>query len=142
MAIVLAAGIPGADLSALPVSMTDGRTEGTGRSYPIPASDSVNVDREEQVIVVRYQNHVFAFNLACPHQNAAVKWVASDQRFQCTKHDSRYKPDGEYTSGRATRNMDRFAIRKDGASVVIDLDRLFRSDEDAAGWAAASVAVG
>ena len=43
--------------------------------------------------------------LSCPHQNNAVKWVAKDHCFQCTKHDSQYQPDGVYTSGRATRNL-------------------------------------
>ena len=55
---------------------------------------------------------VYAFALACPHENAAVKWVAKEQRFQCTRHDSRYTPEGQYTSGRATRNLDRFPIRR------------------------------
>ena len=57
------------------------------------------------------------------------------------KHDSRYQPDGVYTSGRATRNMDRFPIRKDGNTIVIDLDRVFHSDADKDAWAAASLAV-
>jgi hypothetical protein len=37
--------------------------------------------------------------------------------------------------------MDRFAIRRDGAELVVDLDRLIRSDQDPAGWAAATVAL-
>ena len=43
--------------------------------------------------------------------------------------------------GRATRNLDRFPIQKDGASVLVDVTRVFRSDQEAAGWAAAFVAV-
>jgi nitrite reductase/ring-hydroxylating ferredoxin subunit len=111
------------------------------KRYPIPASDGATIDRDTQVILVRYQNHVIALALACPHQNAAVKWLPSDGRFQCTKHDSRYTPDGVHTSGRATRNMDRFPITRDGASVVVDVSRVFRSDQDAAGWAGAAVGV-
>jgi Rieske Fe-S protein len=63
----------------------------------------------------------------------------NDHRFQCTHHDSKYTPDGTYTSGRATRNMDRFPIRRDGATLHVDVTRVFHSDQDAAGWAAASV---
>ena len=81
------------------------------------------------------------FALACPHENNAVKWVAEDHRFQCTKHDSRYQPDGVHTAGRATRNMDRFEVRRDGDSVVMDLHRWFQSDKDPAGWVAAAIAV-
>jgi Rieske Fe-S protein len=107
----------------------------------IPASDSVNIDHKAQVILVRAQGHVFVFNLACPHQNAAVKWLPADARFQCTKHNSKYTPDGVYLAGRATRNLDRFAVRRDGNFVVADLDRLIQSDKDAAGWAAAMIPV-
>lgn len=109
------------------------------RRYPIPPTDSVNIDRQAQVIVVRSGAHVFAFSLACPHENAAVKWVEKDHRFQCTKHDSRYQADGTHISGRATRNLDRFPVRKDGATLVVTTDVTFHSDADPTGWAAAVV---
>ena len=109
------------------------------RRYPIPPTDSVNIDRQAQVIVVRSGVHVFAFSLACPHENAAVKWVEKDHRFQCTKHDSRYQADGTHISGRATRNLDRFPVRKDGATLVVTTDVTFHSDADPTGWAAAVV---
>jgi len=76
-----------------------------------------------------------------PHENAVVKWLAKDGRFQCSKHDSQYTPNGTYTSGHATRNLDRFPIRRDGNSVVVSLDRVFHSDQNAQAWAAASVDV-
>jgi nitrite reductase/ring-hydroxylating ferredoxin subunit len=138
LAMAVAAALP-SELLAAPVRDISGGGSRQDHTYPIPGADSVNIDRAEQVILVRYQNHVFAFNLSCPHQNAAVKWVEGAHRFQCTKHDSQYQPDGIYTSGRATRNMDRLPIRRDGGSVIVNLDRLIQSDADAAGWAAAIV---
>lgn len=126
---------------SLPVFMTQGVQNGAEIRYPVPPTDSVNVDRTAQVIVARSQGHLYVFALSCPHQNNAVKWVPKDHRFQCTKHDSRYQPDGVHTSGRATRNMDRYAIRRDGDAVVVDLHRWFQSDKDPAGWAAAALAV-
>jgi hypothetical protein len=42
------------------------------KRYPIPASDRATIDRDAQVILVRYQNRIVALALACPHQNAAV----------------------------------------------------------------------
>jgi Rieske Fe-S protein len=134
-------GLASGSALALPVATTSGSQSGSDRRYPIPAADSVNVDREVQTIVVRYQGHVYIFALTCPHQNAAVKWLPKDHRFQCTKHDSEYQPDGTHTAGRATRNLDRFAVRRDGDVVVADLNRLFQSDKDAALWAAAAIAV-
>ena len=126
---------------ARPVFMTEGVQAGGEMRYPIPAADGVNVDRKAQLIVSRLQGHVWVFALACPHENNVVKWLPKDRRFQCTKHDSQYQPDGVHTSGRATRNMDRFVIKRDGDSVVVDLHRWIQSDKDPAGWAAATIAV-
>ena len=47
---------------------------------------------------------------------------SGSQRFQCTKHDSQYQPDGLHTAGRATRNLDRYVIRRDGDSVVVTVN--------------------
>jgi Rieske Fe-S protein len=107
--------------------------------YPVPTADGVSLDRRAQIILVRAGSHVYAMALACPHENAAVKWLNADRRFQCTKHDSRYTPDGLYTSGHATRNLDRFPVRLDGASIVVTTDRVYRSDQDLAAWTAARV---
>jgi Rieske Fe-S protein len=60
-------------------------------------------------------------------------------RFECSRHDSRYEPDGTYTSGRATRNMDRFALRRSGGTVVVDISRLIQSDTNKAQWEAAAL---
>jgi nitrite reductase/ring-hydroxylating ferredoxin subunit len=116
-------------------------TSGTERRYPIPAADGASIDRSHQVILVRSRSQVFAFALSCPHQNTALKWLPKDGRFQCPKHESRYKPDGTFIDGRATRNMDRFAIRLDAGSVVVDLSKWFQSDRDPHGWASAVVGV-
>ena len=65
--------------------------------------------------------------------------LAAAHRFQCPKHKSQYQPDGEFITGRATRGMDRLGIRRDGSTVVVDLDALHKQDDDPAGWAAAVV---
>jgi nitrite reductase/ring-hydroxylating ferredoxin subunit len=129
------------DLRALPVHLVNSTALGAERAFPIPPADSVNIDRQTSMILVRAQGKVFAFALSCPHERAAVKWVDKAGRFQCTKHDSKYTPDGTYVSGRATRNLDRFPIRKDNTNVLVDLDRVFRSDLDAAGWNAAVISI-
>lgn len=123
------------------IAWTTGTQAGHQRRYPIPAADGVSIDRDAQVILVRAQNKIMAMALACPHQNAAVKWLPDDHRFQCTKHDSMYQPDGTYTSGRATRNLDRFPVQRDGASVLVDVSRVYRSDQDGAAWGSALVAL-
>jgi nitrite reductase/ring-hydroxylating ferredoxin subunit len=141
--VIAAIALLPADLKALPMHWVEGAPVGAGgeRAFPIPAADSVNVDREVAMILVRAQGKIFAFALSCPHEHASVKWIDKEGRFACTKHDSKYLPDGKYISGRATRHMDRFPIRKDGGNVVINLEAVFHSDLDAAGWSAAEVAV-
>jgi len=134
-------GVGAAEARALPVYITAGVQTGGERRYPIPSADGVNVDRSANLILVRFQNHMYVFSLSCPHQNNAVKWVPKDLQFQCTKHDSHYQPDGLHVSGRATRNMDRYVIRKENDEVVVDLHHWIQSDKDPAGWAAATIAL-
>jgi len=127
---------------AVPVAEAAAGPAGPGElSYPLPAADGVTIDRENQVILVRFQQKVYAFGLACPHENTALRWRERDGRFQCPRHESQYKPDGTFIQGRATRNMDRFAVRRDGGNVIVDTNRLFRSDQQVADWGAATVAV-
>lgn len=109
--------------------------------YPIPAADGVSIDSKNDVIIARVGDSAYAFALACPHQNTALRWLKKDNRFQCPKHQSKYKPSGEFISGRATRNMDRLPIRLEGTTLVVDTSREIKSDADAAQWAAAVVKI-
>ena len=133
-------GVASDDLARLPVSFTTVvAAAGSERKYPVPETDGVTIDRSNQVIVVRYQQHLYAFNLACPHENTALKWLPKDGRFQCPKHESRYQPTGVFIDGRATRHMDRLGVRVDGNTLIVDLNKFYRSDKDPAAWAAATV---
>lgn len=115
---------------------------GKNVTYPIPAADGVTIDKDNQVILVRNQGALYAFALSCPHQRTALKWKEDDSRFQCPKHKSKYQPDGTFISGRATRGMDRYALKKKGAEVLVDVGTLFKEDKDKAGWTAAVVTLG
>jgi len=128
--------------AALPVSMIDAiARKGAGITYAIPSTDGVQIDKDNEVILVRWQGNVYAFNLSCPHQRTALRWNDSAKEFQCPKHKSKYTPSGSFISGRATRGMDRFAIQRSGASVIVDADRMFEEDENESQWKAAFVKV-
>ena len=128
--------------SALPVSMMEAVGRGSaGITYAIPAADSVQIDNDNEIILVRWQNVVYAFNLSCPHQRTPLRWNDSAKEFQCPKHHSKYKPDGDFISGRATRGMDRLGIARQGANVLVDADKLFEEDANEAEWKAAFVRV-
>ena len=147
MSVAALAAMAGVELAtgsrgSLPVLEGTGIASGnTERSYPLPAADGVTIDRDEQVIVVRFQQRAFVFNLACPHENTALRWKDALGHFQCPRHESQYQPDGTFISGRATRNMDRFAVRRNGDSVLAELNRLFRSDQQPQEWASAVIAL-
>jgi len=137
-----ALGIADLDGAALPVAYgASGLESGSERRYPIPQADGVTIDRKNQVITVRYQQQLYAFNLACPHENTALKWLPKDGRFQCPKHESRYQPNGTFIGGRATRNMDRLGVRIEDNMLVVDLSKFYRSDKDPAAWNAAVVTI-
>lgn len=136
----IAVGASPALAAAAPLRwITPRRRDDDTVDYPIPDADGASIDRHEQVILVRHDGSVYAFNLSCPHQNTALRWEAADGIFQCPKHHSKYRPDGTFISGRATRGMDRFALRRNGDDVVVDLDLLYQQDENPAEWAAAVV---
>jgi nitrite reductase/ring-hydroxylating ferredoxin subunit len=132
----------GATAGAMPVRLIDAiARHDEFVTYPLPTADGVFIDRKNEVIVARAANQVYAFMLSCPHQNTALRWNASDHRFQCPKHQSQYAPDGTFIEGRATRSMDRFAVQRKDDNLVVNLDKVFEGDRDAAGWKAASLAL-
>ena len=106
--------------------------------YPLPSADGVQIDSEQEIILVRWQGTIYAFNLSCPHQRTALKWIPEDSRFQCPKHKSKYTPQGNFISGRATRGMDRFSISVEGQQVLVNTDQMHKQDKDPEGWNAAA----
>lgn len=108
-------------------------------TYPIPALDGVTIDKAHEAILVRHEQSVYAFGLSCPHQKTPLRWQEAERRFQCPKHKSRFQPDGAFVDGRATRNMDRYGIRREAETVVVDLGKLYREDENRESWILAVV---
>lgn len=142
-AIALAAiGLAPAGASAMPPRLiTVLSSHLKEKSYAIPAVDGVQIDKDNEVILSRVGKQAYAFALACPHQNTALKWEADDNRFQCPKHKSRYRPDGTYIEGRATRSMDRYAVRLAGNAMVVDVDTVYQEDTEKGLWQQAVVAL-
>lgn len=70
-------------------------------SSPSPGSGST----PSQVASSPYQT--------CVHLGCRVPWCSSSQGFECPCHSSKYSAAGEYSSGPATRNLDRFRVSVD-----------------------------
>ena len=129
--------------AALSVRFAHGlRVSGEEHAYPIPTADGATIDKENEIILVRFEQKVYAFNLSCPHQNTALRWNPDEAQFQCPKHHSRYRPDGIFVSGRATRSMDRLGVRRDGGDVVVNVDQFYRQDKNPTEWEGAVLTVG
>lgn len=142
-ALGMAAAIAGQGSATepLPIGFIAGRRLGRSeKAYPLPGADGVSIDHDDDVILVRHAGRVYAFSLACPHQNTALRWETDEGgQFECPKHHSKYRPDGTFISGRATRGMDRFAIRQEGNQVFVNLDQLYEQDQRPTDWAGAVI---
>ena len=117
------------------------RIVGDEAVYPVPPQDATTIDRDHAVILVRSQSRIYAFVMWCPHQHTALRWQEDAHRFQCPKHKSTFEPNGTFISGRATRAMDRYALRRDGNNVVVDLAKVLQQDKDPEHWGQAVVQV-
>ena len=127
----VALGMAPARASALPLELVSAvDAQGDEKSYAIPAGDGAQIDKKEGIIVARAEGKVYVFSLACPHQNTAIRWYDKEKQFECPKHHSKYRPDGTFIEGRATRGLDRFAVKKNGDMVVAELDKLYEDKKD------------
>jgi nitrite reductase/ring-hydroxylating ferredoxin subunit len=127
-------------LADVPLAFAAGRSIRVDEAaYPIPAEDGATIDKAREVILVRHEKAVYAFSLSCPHQKTPLRWESEANQFRCPKHKSRFQPDGTFIDGRATRDMDRYAIRREGEEVRVSLDKLYRDDENREAWIAAVV---
>src|SRR5258708_35740010 len=73
-------------LFAEPLRLISAKTKGGAlRSYPVPAADGVSIDRDNEVILVRWQNTIYAVALSCPHQHTALLSAEDNNQVQCPK---------------------------------------------------------
>lgn len=115
---------------------------GAQRTYTLPASDAIQIDAENDVIIARWQNRIYAFSLRCPHRGTRLEWLAGERRVFCPKHRARFLPDGSHDSGRRSRNLDRYYLSRQGSSLLVNLDVLRRQDSDPVAWRAAVIVLG
>src|SRR4051812_16416334 len=64
LGVLLGLGVSGRLAASMrPTVVTAHRLAGGKPAYPIPAQDGVQIDRDNAVILVRWQNALYAFNL-------------------------------------------------------------------------------
>jgi nitrite reductase/ring-hydroxylating ferredoxin subunit len=114
---------------------------GRTRTFAMPTADGVSVDDADRVVLVRSRGKVYAFSIECPHRGRALEWQPDGQQFYCPKHKARFSPVGANIGGRRTTALDRFALRREGAVLVVALDRVLSATDTPAEWNAAVVNV-
>ena len=144
VAALFAAGAAASPADALVNAVSETRatrSRGLLRTYALPGTDSISVDVGNDLILARWQNHVYAFSLKCPHRGTQLEWIENEKRIFCPKHKARFTADGTHTSGRGSRDLDRYSLTRQGSSIVVDLGTALRADTDADAWRAAVIAV-
>lgn len=104
------------------------------RTYAIPAVDGVSIDLANAVLIARWENRLYAFSMKCPHKGARLEWRGTEERVYCPRHKARFLADGSHVSGRGRRDLDRYAIRRTGTGLVVDLGQAFRQDREPEAW--------
>jgi nitrite reductase/ring-hydroxylating ferredoxin subunit len=128
-----ASGAPAA-LAKSVLETKPSRSRGMRRTYGLPVQDAISIDVDNDVILARWQNHVYAFSLKCPHRGTQLEWHADERRVFCPKHKARFTAEGLYDSGRRTRDLDRYDIARQGSTVEVDLGALRRADQEPDEW--------
>lgn len=144
VATLFAAGAVASPASALVSAVSETRatrSRGLLRTYPLPATDSISIDVDNDVILARWQGRVYAFSLKCPHRGTRLESLENEKRIFCPKHKARFIADGSHVSGRGSRDLDRYRLSRQGVSVVVDLGAILRADSDADAWRAAVITV-
>jgi cytochrome b6-f complex iron-sulfur subunit len=97
-----------------------------GGDFPIPLAEFKDPDSppEPQTagkfwMVTTAEGEAKALYMVCVHLGCLYKWEASNTRFECPCHGSKYTHDGYYIEGPATRSLDWFETTLEGDVVVV-----------------------
>jgi cytochrome b6-f complex iron-sulfur subunit len=100
-AAALAAQAVNADGSITPVFIPE------ARAYIVPASLTTSAQFEGRSVDA---GGLVALYQRCVHLGCRVPWCQPSQGFECPCHGSKYNSVGEFFSGPAPRNLDRFVV--------------------------------
>jgi cytochrome b6-f complex iron-sulfur subunit len=80
-----------------------------------------------------------AIYMVCTHLGCLYKWEASNNRFECPCHGSKFTHDGYYIEGPAPRSLDSFEVIIEEGQVVVNTGRKITGDPAAESPARAAV---
>jgi cytochrome b6-f complex iron-sulfur subunit len=62
---------------------------------------------------------LLAVNPKCTHNGCAVKWMASEKKYECPCHDAYFAPDGKVLKGPAKTNLATYPVKIVGTQVLV-----------------------
>ena len=88
------------------------------RAYIVPITDE-ELNSSQFVDKSLAAGGFMALFQRCVHLGCRVPWCGTSQGFECPCHGSKYNYTGEYDSGPAPRNLDRFVVElRDGRFII------------------------
>ena len=89
---------------------------GAGRFYLVSYDGEAGDVYDENLVT----EGIMALYQKCVHLGCRVPFCEQSQWFECPCHGSKYNRAGEYRDGPAPRGMDRFPVRVENGTVVVD----------------------
>lgn len=74
-------------------------------------------------LVTSDEGEPMALYMVCTHLGCLYKWEASNSRFECPCHGSKFTHDGHFIEGPAPRSLDYFDLTIEDGQVVVDTGR-------------------
>jgi len=87
----------------------------------VPATDAPPVPEVAgKFWLVNTDEGAKALYMVCTHLGCLYKWQASNNRFECPCHGSKFNKAGFYIEGPAPRSLDTFELAEEDGQVVVD----------------------
>jgi cytochrome b6-f complex iron-sulfur subunit len=87
----------------------------------VPALESAPVaETAGKFWLVNSEDGPKALYMVCTHLGCLYKWEASNNRFECPCHGSKFSKEGFYIEGPAPRSLDEFDLAEENGQLVID----------------------
>lgn len=88
------------------------------RAYIVPFSET-DISRSQFEGLPVVAAGLTALFQRCVHLGCRVPWCGNSQGFECPCHGSKYNFVGEYDSGPAPRNLDRFGVLEENGRLIV-----------------------
>lgn len=105
--------------------------EGKTLTVEIPEVNTAVVLKEDNLVISRLANHIYALTNVCNHLGCLVSFDKENKQITCPCHGSKFSLDGTYIEGPAKRGLDRYKIiLTENGKLTIDMSTYFKDGTD------------